>query len=119
MIKGAEKSFAGSLERRNNKQGENMITTKERAKLRGLAQKLEPAVQIGKGGVSQTVVEGVNLVLEKRELVKIRLLQNSGLDTQEVMEILCDLLKCDPVQQIGSVIVIYKKSRKKDVKHIL
>ncbi len=96
-----------------------MITTKERAKLRGLAQKLEPCVQIGKGGITKTVIDGVNLVLEKRELIKIRLLQNSGLETDEVMTALCDALNCDPVQQIGSVVVIYKKSKRKDVKHIL
>ena len=96
-----------------------MITTKDRAKLRGLAQKLEPVVQIGKGGITQTVIDGVSMVLEKRELIKIRLLQNSGLDTEEVMQALCEQLDCDPVQQIGSVVVIYKKSKKKGAKHIL
>ena len=96
-----------------------MITTKDRAKLRGLAQKLEPVVQIGKGGITSTVIEGTKLVLEKRELVKIRLLNNSGLDTKEAMQSLCAWLGADPVQQIGSVIVIYKYNTKKDAKHVL
>lgn len=96
-----------------------MITTKERAKLRALAQKLDPVVQIGKGGITQTVVDGVEMVLEKRELIKIRLLNNSGIDTSEAMQALCSKLNCDPVQQIGSVIVVYKRSTKKDAKHVL
>ena len=96
-----------------------MITTKERAKLRALAQKLDPVVQIGKGGITETVIEGTKLVLEKRELVKIRLLNNSGLDTKEAMQVLCAWLGADPVQQIGSVLVIYKLSTHKDAKHVL
>lgn len=96
-----------------------MITTKERAFLRGLAQKLEPIVQIGKGGISQSVLSSIDLVLEKRELVKIRLLANSLLDTQTAMTAICNGINAQPVQQIGNVIVVYKKSSKKDVKHIL
>ena len=96
-----------------------MITTKERAKLRALAQKLEPVVQVGKGGITNTVIEGTRLVLEKRELVKIRLLNNSGIDTKEAMQVLCAWLGADPVQQIGNVLVIYKFNTKKDAKHVL
>ena len=96
-----------------------MITTKERAKLRGLAQRLDPIVQIGKGGITNAVIESVGLVLDKRELVKIKLLQNSFLDTESAMQSFCDSLNADPVQQIGSIIVIYKKSNRKDVKHVL
>ena len=96
-----------------------MITSKDRAKLRALAQKLEPIVQIGKGGIIETALEGIKLVLEKRELIKIRLLNNSGLDTKETMQILCDAVKCEPVQQIGNIVVIYKRNNKKDAKHVL
>lgn len=96
-----------------------MITTKQRAFLRGLAQKLDPVVQIGKGGITDSVLGSIDLVLDKRELVKIRLLPNSLLDTQSAMEQLCGGLNADPVQQIGSVIVVYKKSKRKDAKHIL
>ena len=96
-----------------------MITTKERAFLRGLAQKLDPVVQIGKGGITESVLSSIDLVLDKRELIKIRLLPNSLLDTKTAMEQICDGLGADPVQQIGSVVVVYKKSKRKDAKHIL
>ena len=96
-----------------------MITTKQRAFLRGLAQKLDPVVQIGKGGITDSVLGSIDLVLDKRELIKIRLLPNSLLDTQSAMQQICSGLNADPVQQIGSVIVVYKKSKRKDAKHIL
>ena len=96
-----------------------MISTKERAFLRGLAQKLEPVVQIGKGGITDSVLTSIDLVLDKRELIKIRLLPNSLLDTKTAMEQICGGLGADPVQQIGSVLVIYKFSTHKDAKHVL
>ena len=65
------------------------------------------------------VLSGIDLVLDKRELVKIRLLPNSLLDTKTAMEEICSGLNADPVQQIGSIVVVYKKSKRKDAKHIL
>ena len=56
------------------------MTSKQRAYLRKLAQKLDPVVQIGKGGVTPEVVASVDEVLEARELIKINVLENSGED---------------------------------------
>lgn len=96
-----------------------MITTKERAKLRAIAQKTEPLVLIGKGGISDTVLESINLLLDKRELIKIRLLQNSGLDGRPASDLICQKLGADGVQCIGNIVVIYKRSNRKDIKHVL
>ena len=96
-----------------------MITTKERAKLRAIAQKTEPLVLIGKGGISETVLESINLLLDKRELIKIRLLQNSGLDGRPASDLICQKLGADGVQCIGNIVVIYKRSNRKDIKHVL
>ena len=96
-----------------------MITSKDRAKLRGIAQKIEPVVLIGKGGITNQVIDSVGLVLEKRELIKIKLLQNSGLEARPASDEICSKLSADGVQCIGSMIVIYKKSNKDGVKHVL
>ena len=96
-----------------------MISTKDRAKLRGLAQKQDPLVLIGKGGITPSVLDSISILLDKRELIKIRLLQNSGLDSKQAINQICENLGADGVQCIGNVLVVYRRSKRDDVKHIL
>ena len=95
-----------------------MITTKQRAMLRGLGNALEPVMQIGKEGFSDTSKSTVDGLLEARELVKIKVLNNCELSPKEMMKIVCENTGADPVQVIGRIIIIYRKSSKKDFKHI-
>ena len=96
-----------------------MITTKDRAKLRGLAQKMEPLVLIGKGGITESVLDSISILLEKRELIKIRLLQNSGLDSKSASTTICQSISAEGVQCIGNIVVVYRRSSRDDVQHIL
>lgn len=95
-----------------------MITTKQRAFLRGLGNALEPVMQIGKEGLSENVVTSVNLLLEARELVKIKVLKNIDLSSREIADELSSLLGADVVQVIGNNLILYKKSTRKNFKHI-
>lgn len=95
-----------------------MITTKQRAFLRGLGNAIEPVMQIGKEGLNDNSKEAIHGLLEARELVKIRVLNNCELKPKEMMKIVCGATGADPVQVIGGVIIIYRRSSKKDFKHI-
>lgn len=95
-----------------------MITTKQRSALKAKAHSLSPVVIVGKDGVSPEVVKSVNDVLEARELIKIRLLNNCPLSTRELSSILCEKLDAEGVQCIGSIVVLYRFSNKKDIVHI-
>ena len=95
-----------------------MITTKQRAFLRGLGNALEPVMQIGKEGLSENSIEAINALLEARELVKIKVLNNCDYSPKEMMVLVCDATKADPVQTIGNIIIIYRKSSKTGFKHI-
>jgi RNA-binding protein len=90
-----------------------MITSKQRSFLRSLSNSLDPIFQIGKGGIEETFLKQLSEALEARELIKIKVLGNSGYDTRQASDIICDSIDCEGIQAIGSKIVLYKKSEKK------
>lgn len=95
-----------------------MISTKQRAFLRGLGNALEPVLQIGKEGATENVLESVNLLLEARELVKIKVLKNSDDDVKKMANFVAVKTNAEVVQVIGNIFILYKKSTRKDFKHI-
>lgn len=90
-----------------------MLTSKQRAWLRGLANPLDTIQQIGKDGITDSVVQQVQEALVARELIKLRVLESSLLSAREACGILCQALEAEPVQCIGSKLVIYKANPKK------
>lgn len=92
-----------------------MITSKQRAYLRGLANTMAPIFQVGKNGIEETFLKQVEEALEARELIKIKVLENSYLSAREASNEICEAIGCEGVQAIGSKIVLYKKSSKKPV----
>lgn len=87
-----------------------MITGKQRAYLRKLGQTLQPVMQIGKEGLSDTVITAIDEALEKRELIKVSILESAMLDTRATCDNTAKRLLAEPVQAIGNRFVIYRKS---------
>ena len=80
--------------------------------MRGIANTTEPIFQIGKSGITEELVNQLSLVLEARELIKITVLETAMLDTKACCNELAQMLNAEPVQAIGSKVVLYKKAEK-------
>ncbi len=95
-----------------------MITSGQRAKLRSIAQNLNPIFHIGKNGVNENLINDINAALEAHELIKVSVLRNSPEGAKVCMEQLCAATDAEPVTAIGNRFVIYRRSSKDDVRHI-
>lgn len=87
-----------------------MLTGKQKRFLRAEAHHLKPIFQVGKIGVNENMVEQISDALEKRELIKVSVLQNCLEDKDVVAEQLSEGAKAEIVQIIGNSIILYKES---------
>ncbi len=87
-----------------------MITSKQRAYLRSLSQDLDTIFQIGKGGISEEICKQIANALEARELIKARVLENSGYTAKEAANEIAEAIECDVVSCVGTRFVLYKQS---------
>lgn len=88
-----------------------MLTGKQKSYLRSEAHHLKPLFQVGKLGVNENLIEQIEDLLEKRELIKVSVLQNCDIDKNDVADALAEEANAHIVQVIGSTIVLYKESR--------
>ena len=90
-----------------------MITSKQRAYLRSLATNLDTIFQVGKGGITEEMCIQIANALEARELIKLRVLDNSGYSAKEAATEIADAIDCEVVACVGTKFVLYKESQKK------
>lgn len=91
------------------------MTSKERAALRAQANSLEPLFQIGKGGISDALIEQTADALRKRELIKLKVLLESAPESpREFADKLAAATGSEVVQVVGGSIVFYKENPDKD-----
>lgn len=91
-----------------------MLTSKQRAQLKGIAMNEDTIVIIGKGGITENVIAQVKDALRARELIKGKVLENSLLTAREACAALSEECEAEPVQFIGSKFVLYKENKKLD-----
>lgn len=87
-----------------------MINGKQRALLRKLGHDMQPIIQIGKEGMTDQVISAIDEALEKREILKIAILETAMLDTRETCNEAAKRLDAEPVQAIGNKFVLYRRS---------
>ena len=88
-----------------------MLTGKQRSYLKGMANSMDPIFQLGKNGVTDNFIKQVDEALEAREIIKIKVLNNSFLDAKEVASDLAQKTDAEFVQSIGNKFVLYRESK--------
>ncbi len=88
-----------------------MITSKQRAGLRAMANTITPIGQIGKGGITDNIIKQLDEALEARELIKVTVLETALMSAREACDICCRELYAEPVQCIGLKFVLYRQAR--------
>ena len=88
----------------------NTLTGKQKRFLRSMGMTMDPVVMIGKEGVSPTVVQSAAEAIKKRELVKVRVLQNCMDDPEAAITMLAERTNSDLVQIIGHNGLLFKRN---------
>ncbi len=85
---------------------------KQKQYLKKEAHHMQPIFQIGKAGLTDEIVHQIDAALEKRELIKINLLQNTDEEAAGVAEVVAEKLDAIIVQKIGKTIIFFRESSK-------
>ncbi len=88
-----------------------MLSNTDKKKLRKIAHDEKVLVQIGKMGMTDTVLESFENALLAHNLVKVQLLKTAPITVDEVAEILIDQFSCDVVSSVGRVVVLYRYNK--------
>jgi RNA-binding protein len=93
-----------------------MLKNTQKAQLRAMGNGLSAIFQIGKDGISLNMLNSLDDALEAHELVKIQLLKTAPISVNEAAVELSRQLRCEVVQTIGKVVIIYRASEKQLIK---
>lgn len=92
-----------------------MLTSKQRASLRSMANTVEPILHIGKGEISPALIKQADDALTARELIKGRVLETFATTPLEAAQTVASSVNAQVVQVIGRTFVLYRKNKDKPI----
>jgi len=92
-----------------------VLTGKQKRYLRAMGNEMDPIIQIGKAGITDTLITQTDETVEARELIKCRVLQNCSEVPKIVAEQLAEDVEADLVQVIGRNFLLFRASKDKPV----
>ncbi|KAF0197760.1 MAG: putative RNA-binding protein YhbY family [bacterium] len=90
-----------------------MLTGKQLRFLRAMGTGIDPIIHIGKAGLVEALIKQMEEALEARELIKVRVLQNSPVEPRTIATELADAARAELVQVIGRNLLFFRQSEKK------
>ncbi|MCL2095644.1 MAG: YhbY family RNA-binding protein [Oscillospiraceae bacterium] len=95
-----------------------MLTSKRRAKLKSIGANTETLYQMGKNEIDGNYIIQINTALDAKELIKIKVLENSVYNAREAADNLAEKTDSEVVCVIGSKILLYRKSRRAEKREL-
>lgn len=89
------------------------LTSRQKKFLKGLAHDLPALIQVGKEGLSDKLIEATDQELLRRELVKVKLGKNSGLEKDTAGITLAEATQSSLVQIIGKTLILFRANPKR------
>ena len=94
-----------------------VLTGKQKKFLKGLGHHLTPQVSIGKEGLTDNVLKATRQELQARELIKVKIGNNSTLSKDKALELLPEATESTLVQLLGKTLLLYKENPLKEKEH--
>lgn len=76
-----------------------------------MANPIDTIFQVGKGGVNDQMCKSISDALEARELIKLKVLDNSDYTAKEAANEIAEAVGADVVSVVGKKFVLYKESK--------
>lgn len=89
-----------------------MLTSKQRAFLRSMANTMEPILHVGKGEISDALLKQADDALAAREIIKGKTLETAPYSPKEAAENIAEAVHAEVVLVIGRTFVLYRRNEK-------
>lgn len=94
------------------------LTGKQKSYLRGLAHNLSPVVQIGKNGLTDSMLDQIDEALQKHELIKVKYVDWKD-EKKELSQKISEKLKCEICGSIGHVYIFFRQNSDPEKRKII
>ena len=84
------------------------LSGSQRKYLRGVAHGYKPLVQIGKGGLSESVVRAIDTALEANELIKVKIVAERD-EREQFVPLIEARTTCECVGTVGRMAILYRE----------
>jgi len=89
------------------------VNTSLKQTLKAKAHHLKPVILLGAKGLTPAVIEETNIALLSHELIKVKINGAEKEDRRVIADEMCQQLKAELIQLIGSTVIIYRKNKDK------
>ena len=85
-----------------------LLNNAQKRILKARAQKLDPILKIGHGGVSEAFLNSLDEALRQHELVKVKFTDHKE-EKKALVPQMVEASRCELIMRVGNVAVLYRK----------